>query len=119
MAVRAHVTIKGHLHGDLFNKDAARIAAEIKVNGWVRSCCDGSAEACFEGRRRAVEAMVSWCFVGPRQVKVDEVIVRRKTYRGTLCGFRIMTANAAGYQSAAREHVASWRGSTAVWRAQI
>lgn len=119
MMIRAAVTIKGSLCGELFTRHVARIAAEIKVSGWVRSCGDGSVEACFEGRRRAVEAMISWCFVGPRQAQVDEVMVKRKIYRGTLCGFRIMVDNPAASLAVELQQVDSWRGSTAVWRANF
>lgn len=116
MAIRAHVTIKGNLPGNIFTKEAARIAAEIKVNGWIRACSDGSVETCFEGRRRAVEAMISWCFIGPRLAKVEEVTVRRKYHHGDLYGFRIMTDRSAASQVAEEQYVDSWRSSTAAWR---
>ena len=80
------------------------IAAAVKVNGWVRACNNGNVEACFEGNRRDVEALVSWCFVGPRLARVEEVIVRPISYRGSYCDFRILDDTAAArqeYQTAA------------------
>jgi acylphosphatase len=116
MAIRRYVTVKGSFHEALFNKDAARIAAEIKVNGWVRGRSDGSIEACFEGRRKAVEAMISWCFVGQRLARVEEVVVRHKRYCGSLHGFRIMSARDGEGRGDEVRYVDSWRGSTASWR---
>jgi len=90
MPIRRKVFVRGLVQGSVFTEDAARISSELKVNGWVRNCCDGSVEACFEGKRKDVEAIVSWCFVGPKRAVVDEVVVRRRYYRGTLSGFRIL-----------------------------
>jgi len=90
MPIRRKVFVRGQVQGPTYTQDTARIAEELKVNGWVRSCDDGSVEACFEGRRRDVEAIVSWCFVGPKRAVVDEVVVRKRYYRGTLSGFRIL-----------------------------
>lgn len=90
MPIRRMVYVKGVIPEAAFNKEAARIAGVLKVNGWVRKHDDGSVEACFEGERNDVEAIVSWCFIGPKLAAIDEVVVRDDVYRGTLRGFRVM-----------------------------
>lgn len=99
MCIRRKVSVKGAVQGVAFRKHAARMASELKVNGWVRNCPDGSVEACFEGNRREVEALVSWCFVGPRKAAVEEVIVRHNFYSGTLRGFKILDDEYSGLPS--------------------
>ena len=102
MPIRRKVFVRGHIQEASYIADTARIADELKVNGWVRNHGDGSVEACFEGRRRDVEAIVSWCFIGPKRAEVDEVVVRKRFYRGTLSGFRILQDNQAAYFRQAR-----------------
>ena len=91
MLIRRKVIIKGVAPGGSIRKNIARLAAELKVNGWVRNCHYCSVEACFEGSRSEVDALVILCFVGPGRGVVDEIIVERRSYQGTLRGFRIMT----------------------------
>lgn len=89
--------VKGMIPVDAFNRDAARIANEIKVNGWIRTHDDGSIEACFEGERRDVEALVSWCFIGPKRAIINEVVVRNNIYGGTLRDFKIIRDDYEGF----------------------
>jgi len=89
MAIRRKVLVKGIIRGEAFRKQAALVARELSIRGWVRSRTDGMVEACFEGDATSVDAMLVWCFIGPERVKVEEVQIRKAPYRGRFSGFEI------------------------------
>jgi acylphosphatase len=73
MTTRRHVLVEGRVQGVFFRSTCAREATLRGVHGWVRNTLEGSVEAVFEGEEAAVEAMLSWCRVGPRGAHVDHV----------------------------------------------
>jgi acylphosphatase len=67
----------------VFYRDTCRRAAELnRVHGWVRNCEDGDVEAVFEGPADAVEAMLSWCRIGPPRALVTKVTVTEEPPEG-------------------------------------
>ncbi len=46
------------------------------LSGWVRNRSDGSVEAVVQGPRSTVEALVAWCWEGPRLARVEAVEVK-------------------------------------------
>jgi acylphosphatase len=79
---RAHVVVSGRVQGVFFRGDARDRARSLGVSGWVTNRRDGTVEAVFEGRRDAVESMVSWCRRGPAGASVDDVQVAWEDPRG-------------------------------------
>ncbi len=75
MQVSATVRVVGRVQGVCFRMETQREAERQGVAGWVRNCSDGSVEACFEGARERVEAMLAWCRQGPSAARVDEIEV--------------------------------------------
>ena len=63
--VRAHVLIDGRVQGVNFRAYTREQARAGGVEGWVRNLDDGRVEAVFEGPRKAVQRVVSWCYGGP------------------------------------------------------
>lgn len=75
-AIAARVLVRGLVQGVFFRETMRREADAAGVAGWVRNLGDGRVEARIEGTRGAVDALVQWCWRGPRRAVVTEVEVR-------------------------------------------
>ena len=80
--VCAHVKVQGRVQGVFFRAETREAACRENVTGWVRNCPDGSVEACFEGSRAAVDAMIAWCQHGPPAASVEHVESREISPQG-------------------------------------
>jgi acylphosphatase len=70
------VVVHGEVQG-VFFRDSCRSEAEAAgVHGWVRNEHDGTVRAHVEGRREAVESLLSWLRRGPRHARVQSVDVQ-------------------------------------------
>ena len=87
--VCAELNIKGRVQGVFFRQSTRETAVRLGLTGWVRNCPDGSVKAVFEGDRRAVDAAVEWCRVGPAAAVVEEVEVKWTDFPGEFGGFGI------------------------------
>jgi len=87
---RAHVTISGHVQGVNFRASTRERARTSGVCGWVRNLDDGRVEAVFEGPKAAVQRVVSWCYGGPFNARVDHVAVEWERPTGAEANFTIM-----------------------------
>ena len=85
---RRHVLIYGFVQGVGFRFAVQRAASSRRVSGWVRNRADGAVEAVFEGEAEDVEALVEFCWRGPRGADVERVDVRQESPEG-LAGFRV------------------------------
>lgn len=88
--VRAHILIDGHVQGVFFRDSMKRSAERLSVTGWVRNLPDGRVEAVVEGERKDVDAIVSWCHIGPSAASVFSVSVQREAYVGEFRVFRVL-----------------------------
>jgi acylphosphatase len=73
--IRRRVVVSGQVQGVFFRDTCRRRAQAHGVTGWVRNCPDGTVEAVFEGKPKAVEAMIEWVRKGPPTAQVDRVEV--------------------------------------------
>lgn len=89
MPIQKNILVKGFVQGVSYRKQTQRIANELGVKGWVRNLNNGAVEACLEGEKSAVDALISWCAFGPKKAKVDEVQIRSGLYRGRYPDFSI------------------------------
>ena len=78
MTERLHVLVSGRVQGVGFRWATQAKAVELGLNGWVRNLPDGRVEAEFEGDAAVLDAMESWCRVGPRMALVTAVDAVRK-----------------------------------------
>jgi acylphosphatase len=85
---RRHVVIYGFVQGVGFRFAVERAAMSRRVSGWVRNRPDGAVEAVFEGELEDVEALVAFCWQGPRGADVERVDVRNESVEG-LAGFHV------------------------------
>lgn len=67
------VTVRGRVQGVFYRAHAAREAARLGVNGWVRNDLDGTVGLHLEGPDDAVDAMVAWCRRGSPRSAVTAV----------------------------------------------
>ena len=64
--VRAHAIISGRVQGVFYRMETQRAADRIGVTGWVKNRPEGTVEAVFEGAKNQVDAVLKWCWDGPR-----------------------------------------------------
>jgi acylphosphatase len=84
-----HIVVHGFVQGVGFRFAVERAARTRGVAGWVRNRSDGTVEAVFEGEREDVEALVDFCWRGPRGAVVERVDVVSGSAEG-LSGFRVV-----------------------------
>lgn len=73
--VRARLRIRGRVQGVWYRGATCEEAQRLRLVGWVRNCADGSVEAVAEGRRAAVERLITWAHDGPPGALVTDVEV--------------------------------------------
>lgn len=71
--IARRLVISGRVQGVWFRESMRREAEALGVAGWVRNRHDGTVEACVEGAREAVEAIVRWAHRGPEAAEVTAV----------------------------------------------
>lgn len=86
--MRRRVLVSGRVQGVWFRESCRERAELAGVAGSVRNLADGRVEACFEGDKDAVDALVEWCREGPRRARVDEFEVLDERPVGD-SGFRV------------------------------
>lgn len=72
-ARRARVRVSGRVQGVWFRVETREMARSLGLSGWVRNLSDGSVEAVFQGKERAVNEAVEWCRHGPPGARVESV----------------------------------------------
>jgi acylphosphatase len=87
--VRARLLISGIVQGVGYRWSASREAAARGLQGWVRNLPDGRVEALLQGPKADVEAMVAWCYRGPREARVSGIEVAYEEAGPDLEGFGI------------------------------
>ncbi len=87
--IAVHVLVRGLVQGVGFREWTCQTAKSLKLRGFVQNLPDGSVEAVIEGPESDVDAMVHRIRTGPRQSRVDEVIVERGITSGNFLNFSI------------------------------
>lgn len=65
--------IKGRVQGVWYRKSTYVEANRLGLMGFVRNEPDGTVYAEAEGEEDVLDALISWCKVGPRLARVSEV----------------------------------------------
>jgi acylphosphatase len=86
--VRMRILVEGRVQGVSFRHYTRLEADRLGVAGWVRNLPDGRVEAVCEGRREAVEELLTWIRHGPDWARVTEVAIHDETPLGEQ-GFRV------------------------------
>ncbi|PZN33172.1 MAG: acylphosphatase [Proteobacteria bacterium] len=83
--------VSGRVQGVFYRASTRAKALELGVRGYARNLPDGSVDVLAVGEPRAVEALVSWLWVGPpaahvRHVEVQELAVPAEIPAGFVTG---------------------------------
>lgn len=84
-----HLQIQGRVQGVWFRATAREKAMTLGLTGWVRNLPDRRVELVAEGPRKALDAMVDWCHIGPPLAHVEEVSIERGHATGTFASFEV------------------------------
>ena len=68
-------TVGGRVQGVFYRATAARRAQELRISGYARNLADGRVEVLACGEAEAVNAFVSWLWIGSSAAKVTSVEV--------------------------------------------
>lgn len=88
-AVRAHLLVSGRVQGVSYRANAAAMARELGLSGWVRNLDDGRVEIVAEGPGDRVDGLVAWARSGPRFAVVTAVAVERFPPTGEFATFDV------------------------------
>ena len=81
--------VGGRVQGVFYRATAARRAEELGIRGHARNLPDGRVEVLACGDREAVEAFVSWLWIGSSACKVTSVEASEAAVNAPLpAGFR-------------------------------
>ncbi len=89
MKVRVHVYVYGKVQGVFFRAETRNRALKNNVTGWVRNTFDNRVEAVFEGERKDVEKLLTFCRHGPTIANVTKINLNWENYLGTFNDFQI------------------------------
>jgi acylphosphatase len=73
--VRARLLISGIVQGVGYRWSCRREAQGLGLTGWVRNLADGRVEALVQGTREQVERLIRWCYRGPEEARVSDIVV--------------------------------------------
>jgi acylphosphatase len=80
--VRVRIFVDGRVQGVGFRQNAAREAARLGLQGWIRNLPDGRVEAVYEGSRDPLDEMVAWSRRGPAWAMVTDFTVQDEEPKG-------------------------------------
>lgn len=65
--------MSGHVQQVGFRQSCRSVARSLGLVGWVRNLADGRVEFMAQGGSEAVDALVTWAWVGPGSARVTGV----------------------------------------------
>jgi acylphosphatase len=72
----AHLIVKGRVQGVFYRYSTRERASDLGLNGWVRNLADGNVELQASGPRKDIETLILWCYEGPANAVVSDVVVK-------------------------------------------
>ena len=86
-AARIHATVSGYVQGVGFRFFTMQSAWTHELTGWVRNRINGDVEVIAEGKREALESLISDLKKGPTSASVTNVEVEWLPYKGEFTTF--------------------------------
>ena len=83
------VRVSGSVQGVYYRASAQHEGQRLGVRGWVRNESGGGVTLHVQGDAAAVDAMLSWCRVGPPAARVSRVEVADAVSDESLSGFEV------------------------------
>jgi acylphosphatase len=87
---RVQARVRGVVQGVSYRANTAARAQSLELRGWVRNRDDGSVELIAEGPRSQLDALIQWCWVGPRMARVAAVDCEWSAARNEFTQFEIL-----------------------------
>jgi acylphosphatase len=87
-----HAIIEGRVQGVGFRYFVEENAVDLGLTGWVRNCWDGSVEVKAEGKRPALDRLLTAVQRGPRSAFVTNVRTEWLPTTGEFASFRVRPA---------------------------
>lgn len=70
-----HLIISGKVQGVFYRASARKAAIGFGINGWIKNTPDEKVEVVITGDIKLLDQFISWCWSGPENAKVDDVII--------------------------------------------
>lgn len=70
---KLHVIISGRVQGVFFRVYTKEKAEALNLSGWIRNLSNGQVEAVFEGNKKNLDEMLTWCYKGSPLSNVEKV----------------------------------------------
>jgi acylphosphatase len=86
---RVDIIVTGIVQGVYFRDSTQRQATGLGLMGWVRNEIDGSVGIAAEGKKEAIQELITWCHQGPPGARVDRVEVKWSQPTGRFQQFSI------------------------------
>ena len=73
-----HIVVDGKVQGVFYRATTKETADSLGITGWVKNREDGCVEMMASGTDKEIEALIAWCWEGPKRASVTNVIVADK-----------------------------------------
>jgi acylphosphatase len=73
--VHRNITISGIVQGVGFRYHAVITAQSLNIKGFVENLPGGEVYIAAEGELEKVESFINWCYIGPPQARVNDVLI--------------------------------------------
>ena len=68
------IVVRGRVQGVFYRQSAKEKATELNISGLVKNLPDGSVYILATGSTEQLNALVEWCWQGPRKAFVTDVM---------------------------------------------
>ena len=67
------IIVRGRVQGVFYRQSTREKATELNINGFVKNLPDGSVSIVATGTTEQLNALVEWCWQGPRRAIITDV----------------------------------------------
>ena len=82
--------VRGRVQRVNYRASLQQVALALGVTGWVRNRADGTVEAVLQGSPEAVQAVIDWAWVGPRNAQVVDLTKEWISPAAVIAGFNVL-----------------------------
>jgi len=75
------IIITGKVQGVFYRQSTKEKAIELKITGTVKNVADGSVHIIATGTSAHLDALVDWCWKGPRSARVTSVLREESSFQ--------------------------------------
>jgi acylphosphatase len=90
MIKQLHLIIKGTVQGVFYRQSTKQKAEELGVYGVVKNLENGDVDVVAEGEEDKLKMLLDWCWKGPENSDVEDIIVKWRSCENKYSAFRIL-----------------------------